>query len=316
MSRPSIDKTPTARRRSALAGAVLAGLFPALVAGLVQLNVGPASASWQIQNQNGGGTNADIYAPNGTATAFTVVLSGDYLPAMGIPPSQGNTGTIYVQNWGDPFCPPPAFGNPCPVTATFSPSANTTTLVYSGTQGLFPNSVTTGYYHFGYVLASGANAYDPIAFSTNWTYVSGSQQLSANVPWLSMKCDCKLAKNSLVAIVYYQSTFVGGSLPVASWNIVSYTPKGTGAQPTIKFANYGAQSAAVYNTGILLGIKPPTNPKGWEQLVSEMNAADMPPPGASGSPFQPLSKPPPKILKSEQAEAQGLQTYRAFLRRR
>ena len=110
------------------------------------------------------------------------------------------------------------------------------------------------------------------------------------------------------AVVFYEATVVGGTLPVAAWTVVPYTPAPSGAQPRIKFANYEQQSAEVYNTGILLGIKPPTDDDGWVQLVSTMNAVNMPPPGASGSPFVPLTTAPPSILKPEKPGKGALQT--------
>ncbi len=110
-------------------------LLPILAAGLVSLCSAAALAVPDASSTNSG--NGDVYAPNsssGIATSFTVVIFGDVLPELGIPASQGNSGTVYIANWGDPFCPPASAG--CPVTATYNSTSGNTTLVYSGNQGI------------------------------------------------------------------------------------------------------------------------------------------------------------------------------------
>jgi hypothetical protein len=292
-------------------------VLPILAAGLVSICAAPAIAA-----PNGGGNsgNDDIFAPSGgTATSFTVVFSGDMLPELGIPASQGNSGTIYVPQWGDPFCATPS--GSCAVTATYNPSTGDTSLVYSGTQGLFQNSQEANYYHFGYVLANacvgtGCDIYVGGFVNTYWTYAVGSQFKNINVGFASVKCSCKLnAKKTLVAIVYYEATILKEKLPVQAWTAVRYTPVPGEAQPTIVFRNYEGQSLQIMASGIVTGIKEPTSYDGWQALVGMMNFENMPPPGASGSPFGPLQKAPPKILKPEPVKAAGiLETGRWFKR--
>jgi hypothetical protein len=302
-SNPSISR--------ALAG-TLTGMFVAVAASLVCLSSAPASAEC---NGCGGGTNGggNYTAPgpnSGSAPLnYTMVLSSDLLPALGI--ASGNSGTVYEPAWADPYCNPSPSGNTCPVQVSYNPSTNETTFVYSGTT-LYDNG-GTGMQHFGYAINGSHYAVRPVA--SYWTYVQGSQQHTVGVPLAYVACSCKFTKNSLVAIVFYSAAFVKGSLPVQSWNIVSYVPNGR-EQPKVQFANYEGQPMEVSDTGIVLGIKPPTTLEGWATLVSMMNATNMPPPGASGSPFQPLLKPPPKVLKPKQIKVEGAAPFHQLFGKR
>jgi hypothetical protein len=325
MSHIDIDKTTSSPRRNALRGALLVAVLSAMIAGFIQLSLAPAAAY-----TNGGDTdNKDVYAPSsGVPTSFTVVFNGNQLNDLGVPPSEGNSGTINEPNWADPFCNPNPSGNECPIAFTYSPTSDTTTLVFSGSQ-LYSNTGISGTYHFGYVLDGqeyGQEVYALQTMSSYWTYSPSRNNNASNqppypnliayVPMLSLKCECKATSKSLVAIVFYESTAVAGNLPVASWTIIPYDPAPNGAQPAIKFSNYEQQSAKVYNTGVLLGIKAPTDNDGWVQLLSTMNAAGMPPPGADGSPFVALTKAPPPVLKPEKPGKGDLQTRGRPIRRR
>ena len=223
----------------------------------------------------------------------------------------GDSATLYEPAWADPYCNPSPSGNTCPVQVSYNPATNDTTFIYSGTT-LYDNG-GTGLQHFGYAINGSHYAVKPV--TSYWTYVEGSQQHTIGVPLANIVCACKFTKNSLVAIVFYRATFVKGSLPVESWNIVSYVPNG-GQQPKVQFANYEGQPMEVSDTGIVLGIKPPTTLEGWATLVSMMNATNMPPPGVSGSPFEPLLKPPPKILKPKQIKRDGSLRFSAVFGKR
>jgi hypothetical protein len=284
----------TARR---IMGLSLATLLPVLAAGFIGLSAAPASAM-PVNNQTlsptGSGSNV---------TSFTLVLVGDVLPLLGV---SGNWASITVPSWGDPFCTPS--GNDCTVNVTYNATLNQSTLLYRGSYGLFSNvgQGETGY-HFGYVIVKPPPDGQPCNYyiqigaivSGTWTYISGPATHLATTPNLSVDSGCPPPpKNGYsVGIVYYEAQFAKATLPMQSWNVVLYSPGNDGAQPKIAFSNYTKEAIRVSNTGIVLGLKEPTNAEGWETLISMMNAVDMPPPGTSGSPFQMLSKPPPGIIK-------------------
>jgi len=209
-------RTPSSGRTArGLAATYLASLVPALAAGLIALAAAPAAA--QCNGCNGGG-NSTAYGPpgGGSIQSFTMVLAGNVLSAIGIP--SGNSGVVQEPAWADPFCNPSPTGNQCPVSVVFNPTANTTTIVYSGST-IYQNSGTAGAYHFGYAM-NGAH-FVVVPLSGYWTVTAGSQQGIVKNPFLSEFCDCKPTKNSLVAIVFYQATFVKTRQVVMSWNIVS-----------------------------------------------------------------------------------------------
>jgi hypothetical protein len=297
--------TSSARIARGLAVTYLGSLIPAFAAGLIALAASPALA--QCNGCNGGG-NSTAYGPpaGGSIQSFTMVLAGNVLPAIGIP--SGNSGTVQEPAWADPFCNPSPTGNQCPVSAYFNPTANTTTIVYSGST-IYPNSGTAGAYHFGYAM-NGAH-FVVVPVSGYWSVVAGSHQSTVGSPFLSEFCDCKPTKNGGIAIVFYQATFVKTRQVIMSWNIMS-TPDATARQqPKIHFVNYGNQAVEVESTGIIVGIKPPTDFDGWQTLTSMMNVTNMAPPGTAGSPFQPLRFPPPKILKPTKLKLGNTIVYQA-----
>lgn len=252
--------------------------------------------------------NGDVFSPSssgsGTPTSFTVTIYGDYLASFGI--TSGSSGTVQEPPSLDPFCP--TSQTSCPVQVSYSSSPapeGSTTIVYSGNQGLFPNSQQSGAYHFGWVPVGCYSPSGPCGdyvptqpLASKWTF---AKNRALNVGMLAVECTCKVSttsKNVRIAIVYYQASFPkapGSTFQV--WNAVAYVPKKNGAQPGIKFYNYESAPIEVSNTGIMLGITPPTDLAGWFALVAQMNYADMPPPGSSGSAFVALTKPPKSILK-------------------
>jgi hypothetical protein len=270
-------------------------MLPILVACLVALSATAARAEIvppPPPNQGGGNYTATGPSASTTPTSFTIVMAGNLLGAAGIP--SGSSGIIYEPSWADPFCDPSPSGNTCPVQVSYNFHTNQTTFVFSGS-ALYGNAGQAAY-HFAFDITQGH--YVAVPQSAYWTYMSGSVQYTASTPLANVACVCKYTKASLVAIVFYKAVYVKGTIAVGSWNIVSYIPNGP-QQPKIKFTNFTAQPMEVSDTGIVLGIKPPTTPEGWHTLISMMNATNMPPPGASGSPFEPLLKPPPKVLKPE-----------------
>ena len=275
-----------------LTATYLASLIPAFVAGAIALTATAALAQ-QCDNCGGSGGNTTVYAPpGGPIESFTMVMAGNQLSGFGI--VSGNSGIVQEPAWADPFCNPSPNGNTCPVSVIYNPSTNQTTVVYSGSS-IYQNS-GAGEYHFGYAMNGTGPHNIFVPLSGFWSVVKGSQQVSYASPLIAETCSCRATKDELVAIVFYQATFATTEAMVESWNTIEY-PKAMKGQPTIKFANYGTQNVRISNTGIITGIKPPTDYAGWQTLTSMMNLANMPPPGASGSPFERLLKPPPKILK-------------------
>ncbi len=177
--------------------------------------------------------------------------------------------------------------------------------MYSGTQGLLGSPIDGSFYHFGWIdgyCTGNCSELSGIITDSYWTFGKVSKKENVGVASASVSCVCKLnPKNTEVAVVYYQAEFKSG-LAARSWNIVLYTPTGS-RQPKVVFKNHESQAMEVTNTGIVLGIKAPTNYDGWQTLVSMMNFQNMPPPGMSGSPFEPLANPPPKILKPEKTRS-------------
>jgi hypothetical protein len=299
------DNSPKLPARS-ITGLSLATLLPVLAAGFIALSPVPGSAM-PVNNQTlsptGSGSNV---------TSFTLVLVGDVLPLLGV---SGNWANITVPSWGDPFCTPS--GADCTVYVTYNATLNQSTLVYSGSYGLFSNvgQDETGY-HFGYVIVKPPPGGQPCDYyiqigaivSGVWRYTSGSRSHLTTTPNLSVDSGCPppLKTGYSVGIIYYEAAFAKATLPIQSWNVVLYNPAKDGAQPKITFSNYTKEAIRVSNTGIVLGLKEPTTAEGWQTLISMMNTVNMPPPGTSGSPFQALSKPPPGIIKPTKLKPSGL----------
>ena len=103
------------------------------------------------------------------------------------------------------------------------------------------------------------------------------------------------------AIVFVSaSTKSTGIATYGSWSAIGYVAR-KGAQPKIKFRNYGSQTLYVKSSGILLAQPVPTdlacltNPTCSEnvQILSTLNSEGMPPPGTtSWRPGEPLKHPP------------------------
>ncbi|MBV9104146.1 MAG: hypothetical protein JO060_11205 [Candidatus Eremiobacteraeota bacterium] len=238
-----------------------------------------------------------VRLPNGPQpTDFEVLFNGDVTSDI---PNNEPTYGIY-----NPFCPPSRGpNNPCPPTVTFNPTTNVTTVEYFGTT-LYQNS-HQGQYHFGLLQGQTGSSVRCFVRTLEWTYPSSSP---VAMPYVNI---CNQNKQRpkhkfRYATVYVEASFspITASNPATFglWYDIGYQPHGT-QQPRFTFSNGGSQTIYVGISGIVLDqtvpggaclkeIVCPANMK----LLSQLNFGPMPPPGSPGSPFIPMTYPPPKTL--------------------
>jgi hypothetical protein len=282
MSMPA-SSTPSTRlgsrkHKTRIVISLLAGLAPTLTAlcsqpaSAVPVYQGPAEA-W-----NGFFTSPSL-SPG--PTNFEITFSGS-----------PNIPTQTVTSGIDPFC---QGTTGCTINSMYFSSTNTTTVTYMG-NALQPNTQ----YHFGTLVAD-LDAFP--ACAVNWSYPSSPPMAG---PIVSVASEGKFEKYSKYkySVVYLQASFQPKGGFSGSWYLMPYVPKGSD-QPHLQFSNCGSRTLYVSNSGIVVGIALPIDPRCRrdpacpenEQLLSMLNFAEMPPPGYSGSPFKPMQHPPPKVLK-------------------
>jgi|HubBroStandDraft_5_1064220.scaffolds.fasta_scaffold131469_1 hypothetical protein len=208
----------------------------------------------------------------------------------------------------NPFCPP-SVTQGCPVTVTYNPTTNTTTLEFSGTlsENLYSSAnCRLPCYHFGgqssaNLLNGAQNAY------AEWTFPKTNAPAPSPYVNVGVAHGMKQSKAWAYAEVFIAASLKPGTSPVfGSWEDIGYVPKGS-TQPKFKFSNYGTQKLYVQSSGIILNAASvPTDPACRKlnpmcaenlKILATLNFAGSPPPGFSGSKFIPLQYPPPKILK-------------------
>lgn len=233
-------------------------------------------------------------------TDFEVVFKGNV--TGDIPPNE----PINVHE--NAFCPPSG-STPCSPTATYNPTANTTTLEYSGPT-LYHNRVSgRPGVHFGVGAATNFGSIKSLEASSYWTYPS-SPAIQVPIVSINSKQPAKSKKWQYAVVYVAGTTTQSGGDEYQTWNEIAYVPKGandTGAQPRFTFANYGSQPIYVTSSGIVVGlpvpkdklcVKNPTCPEDLKMLAN-LQENGFPPPGSSGSPFIKLQFPPPSVLKPQ-----------------
>jgi hypothetical protein len=208
----------------------------------------------------------------------------------------------------DAFCGPShGPSNPCFPTVTFSPTENVTTVTYSG-QNLFQNIPSQpGKYHFGLFAGFGdSQQQDRLNGCGYWTFANAPSvaQPFVNVNWSPTKLmSTKWAYAEVYVSVALQAH---GPTLAGFWTEIAYVPKGT-AQPTLKFTNNGTAPLYVTSSGIVPNQPVPSDPACRMNpscaqdmaILANLNFAGSPPPGSSGSPFVPLTRPPKAVLKPQ-----------------
>jgi hypothetical protein len=246
-----------------------------------------------------------------TPTNFEIVLKGNLVQAL-CGPTNPPCLDQPVYGQFNPFCPPSQGpNNPCYPTVTYNSANNTTTVTYSG-PGLYQNIPNKpGLYHFGIFATpyTGTGSLKPLSITSYWSYSGQSRiggQSSVAQPSISINPPPPQGGSSSWA---YAEVFVAAALtpsgPAAygTWNYVPYNPQGS-AQPKLTFTNWGSQPLYVVSSGIVPGLSVPTDPACFTNpscpenmsILGILNFAGSPPPGESGSPFVPLTYPPPNVL--------------------
>lgn len=259
----------------------------------------------QVQNQNGPTEiwNVTESAPNQTATDFEVTFAGDVTNDL--------TSTALPQPY-NPFCPPSnSYG--CPLGVTYNSGNDTTTVEFSGTlaENIPPSDPCYPCYHFGLfglynIQYQGVGGYKP---AVAWTYPRKIRPtpwpwhfVAINPPSAGVKKQMPWAYAELYIAV---SLNPSGGLVSELWQEVGYVPKGS-AQPKFTFDNYGKKKLYVRSSGVILNQPVPTDPACQQlsppcpedfDILATLNFAGSPPPGFSGSRFEPLKYPPPHVLK-------------------
>jgi hypothetical protein len=240
-----------------------------------------------------------VDAPNPSgppATDFEVVFTGNVTADI---PSNEPTSGIY-----NAFCPPSP-PNPCPPTVTYNPTANTTTVEYSGST-LYQNNAPPhqNQYHFGLLNGPGGSRIKCLTRATEWTFASAPP---APTPYVNVSNCKKRTGKHVYATVYLEASVkpINASQPATfgGWYDVAYTPQGNN-QPHFTFSNSGPQTIYIANSGIVINepvpsqgacVKNPACPANMK-LLQKLNFGGMPPPGSPGSPFKPMTYPPPSQL--------------------
>ena len=231
-------------------------------------------------------------------TDFEVVFTGDV------------TGDIPANEplWGiyNPFCPPAGPSHPCPPTVTFNPTANTTTVEYSGTT-LYQNNAPPhqNQYHFGLLRGTTGSNIKCFTRTTEWTFASAPP---VPTPFVNVaNCNKHKGKGkTMYAIVYIEASFqpITPSSPptFGGWYEIGYQSSGS-QQPKFTFSNGGKIPIYVGISGIILNqpvpggacLKTPICSANMK-LLQQLNFGGEPPPGQPGSQFIPMTYPPPSQL--------------------
>jgi hypothetical protein len=254
-------------------------------------------------------TTASLPPSYPTPNDFEVNFSGDDISEIC---GTGNPPCLQQPLYGvyNPFCPPSnGTGNPCYPTVTYSPTANITTVEYSGAN-LYQNVPNhPGDYHFGLFAGFGTQQKQDRLYGCGyWTFNSAP---AIRQPFVNVNWSPKAIKSTKWA---YAEVYVSVALkpkgPDAAgfWTEIAYVPKGS-AQPTLTFTNNGTQTLYVTSSGIVANQAVPQDPSCRKEpacaedmaILGNLNFAGSPPPGSSGSPFVALARPPKSVLKPEKA---------------
>jgi hypothetical protein len=217
-------------------------------------------------------------------TNFEIMFAGDA------------TCLIPQQNQNDHSTDP--FKGANPITTTYDPISNTTTVSYSGS-ALKPGQR----YHFG--LNQGFAPTPPLqVVGKMWTYATAAP---APLPIVTVTPPLPLTGPFLYAIVYLEAAFQPGGQTYGSWYEVPYSSSGTTAttQPTMTYSNFGTQPLYISNTGIQVGLPVPTSKacatdptcNANTKLLKDLDFKKTPPPGQPGTKFVPITSPPPAVLQ-------------------
>jgi hypothetical protein len=247
-----------------------------------------------------------------TPSDFEVNFSGDDIGEIC---GTGNPPCMQQPLYGpyNPFCAPSnGPSNPCYPTVTYSPTANVTTVEYSG-PNLYQNIPgKPGLYHFGLFAGFGDSKQedDRLYGCGYWTFASepSFQQPFVNVNWSPNVL--KSTKWAYAEVYVSVALKAGGAAVAGFWTEIAYVPKGS-AQPTLEFTNNGTQTLYVTSSGIVPDQNVPTDPSCQKNaacaenmaILSNLNFAGSPPPGSTGSPFVQLAHPPKSVLKPEKTSA-------------
>jgi len=227
-------------------------------------------------------------SPTPGPTNFEIVFAGDV--SCQIPPQNARDGST------NPF------KHPNPITTTFDPASNTTTVAFSG------SALTPGQrYHFG--LNQGYAPTPPLkVIGKMWTYAAAAP---SPLPIVNITPPTPTSPTGpfKYAIVYLEAAFTPGGQTYGSWYEIPYTPakitpEVTTKQPVLTFDNFGTQTLYISNTGIQVGLPVPnaaackTNPNcaANRNLLNNLDFGLTPPPGQPGSRFVAITTPPPATL--------------------
>lgn len=234
-------------------------------------------------------------SPSPGPTNFEIVFAGNV------------TCQIPKQNAHDGSTNP--FKHPKPITTTYDPVSNTTTVKYSG-QALAPGQR----YHFG--LNQGFAPTPPlVVVSKMWTY---DQSAPSPLPIVNVTPPGPVPPTGPVkyAIVYLEAAFQPGGQTYGSWYEMPYVPPAgkiaaETTQPVFTFTNYGPQPLYISNAGIQFNLPVPTaagcktNPTCSTNtiMLHNLDFGLTPPPGQPGSRFVPIAAPPAATLTSTKVVA-------------
>jgi len=254
------------------------------------VNVGQAATPAEFFNEFDWAPTSPTPGP----TNFEIVFAGDV--SCQIPPQNAHDGST------NPF------KNPNPITTTFDPASNTTTVKFSG-KPLQPGQR----YHFG--LNQGFAPTPPLqVISKMWTY---DQAPPSPLPIVNITPPAPTSPNGpfKYAVVYLEAAFQQGGQTYGSWYAIPYTPVKKPAQsktdtvasppqPEITFTNFGTQSLFITNAGIQYGLPVPSSAlcktsatcPANTAFLNKLDFAKMPPPGQPGSRFVPITTPPSATL--------------------
>ena len=227
-------------------------------------------------------------SPTPGPTDFEIIFAGNV--SCQIPPQNAHDGSTNPFKGGKP------------ITTTFDPTSNTTTVEFSGAP-LVPGQR----YHFG--LNQGFAPTPPLqVIGKKWTY---RRSAPSPLPIVNVTPTTPIAPKGpyKYAIVYLEAAFEQGGQTYGSWYEIPYNPNKTSTdattgQPMLTFTNYGKQTLYISNTGIQFGVDIASSPEcvtnptcsANNRRLNRLDFGITPPPGQPNTKFVAIAAPPPAKL--------------------